>query len=129
MKLNLKNITAIIVDGFNPANKNAEVLNYCADLCDFHSLKLLSFEKPTIKYDYDFCHIRRINYLEYNIFVVKELPKHIESDYALVMNHDGYIVNTDAWTDDFLKYDYIGAPWHRNTAKCKSWKRRIFFKV
>jgi hypothetical protein len=28
-----------------------------------------------------------------------------------VVQHDGYVLNGGAWTDDFLKYDYIGAPW------------------
>jgi len=114
-KLNLKNITAVIVDGFNPANKNAKVLNYCAGLCDFHSVKLFSFEEPTVKYDFDFFKIPKINYLEYSAFVIKELPKYIESDYVLILNHDGYIVNIAAWDSNYLNYDYIGAPWHANT--------------
>ena len=114
-KLNLKNITAVIVDGFHPANKNAMVLNYCANLCDFNSVKLLSFEKPTVEYNFDFIQIPKLNYIEYSAFAIKELPKYIQSDYALVLNHDGYIVNLDAWDDNFLNYDYIGAPWHPKT--------------
>jgi hypothetical protein len=114
-KLNLNNITCVIVDGYWPANKNARVLNYCADLCDFHSVKLLSFEQPTIDYSYDFIKIPKLNYLEYSAFAIKELPKYIESDYALVLNHDGYIVDTKYWDNNFLNYDYIGAPWHAGT--------------
>jgi hypothetical protein len=114
-KLNLKNVTAVIVDGFNPANKNAKVLNYCANLCDFYSLQLFSFEKPTIEYPFEFFQIPRINYLEYSYFVIKELPKYIKSDYVLILNHDGYIVNVNAWNNKFLEYDYIGAPWEPGT--------------
>ena len=29
----------------------------------------------------------------------------------LVVQHDGYVINPQMWTDEFLKYDYIGAPW------------------
>jgi len=114
-KLNLKNVTAVIIDGFYPADKNAKVLNYCSNLCDFHSLKLFSFEKPKIEYNFDFFEIDRLNYLEYSLFAIKELPKYIESEFALVLNHDGYIVNVNAWDNNFLKYDYIGAPWLENT--------------
>ena len=110
-KLNLKNISCIIIDGYHPANKNAKVLNHCAGLCDFHSVKLFSFERPTIKFDYEFINIGKINYREYSDFAIKELPKYIESDFALFANHDGYIVNTEAWDDNFLNYDYIGGPW------------------
>lgn len=111
-KLNLKNVTAVIVDGFNPANKNTKVLNYCANLCDFYSLQLFSFESPTIEYNFEFFKIPRINYQQYSIFVIKELPKYIKSDYVLILNHDGYIVNVNMWDNNFFNYDYIGAPWH-----------------
>jgi tetratricopeptide (TPR) repeat protein len=30
---------------------------------------------------------------------------------VLVIQWDGYVVNPAAWTDAFLQYDYIGAPW------------------
>jgi hypothetical protein len=34
----------------------------------------------------------------------------------LSIQWDGYVVNPDAWTNDFLQYDYIGAkwPWHKD---------------
>jgi hypothetical protein len=47
----------------------------------------------------------------YSDFCVKELGKYITTDFCLVVQHDGFILNPDAWTDDFLKYDYIGAAW------------------
>lgn len=34
-----------------------------------------------------------------------------ETDFALVVHHDGIVLNPSAWTDDFLRYDYIGSPW------------------
>lgn len=48
---------------------------------------------------------------EYCRFIVKELHKYIYSDFVLICQHDGYILNPNAWTDDFYMYDYIGAPW------------------
>jgi hypothetical protein len=33
----------------------------------------------------------------------------------LIVQHDGYILNPDLWTDEFLEYDYIGAPWEDGT--------------
>lgn len=32
------------------------------------------------------------------------------SRFILVYNCDGFIINPKAWTDEFLEYDYIGAP-------------------
>ena len=48
---------------------------------------------------------------EYSKFIISELDKYVETEHVLIIQFDGFILNTDAWSDDFLKYDYIGAPW------------------
>ena len=48
---------------------------------------------------------------EYSEFVIKELYKYLDTKYVLIIQFDGYIINPDAWTDDFFKYDYVGARW------------------
>lgn len=48
---------------------------------------------------------------EYSRFIVKELFYHFETSHVLVIQHDGYVLDGEAWDDEFLKYDYIGAPW------------------
>lgn len=50
----------------------------------------------------------------YSYFCLKELPKYIETDFCLVVQHDGFIINPDMWSDKFMEYDYIGAPWPDN---------------
>jgi len=47
----------------------------------------------------------------YSHFVIKELLPHIETEHVLLIQWDGYVVNPQAWTEDFLGYDYIGARW------------------
>jgi hypothetical protein len=45
-------------------------------------------------------------------FITLELCPHIcTEDFNLIIHNDGYAVNPDAWTDNFLNYDYIGAVW------------------
>jgi hypothetical protein len=48
---------------------------------------------------------------EYSKFMMKELSDHVHTDYALVIQYDGHVINWQAWDDEFLKYDYIGATW------------------
>lgn len=48
---------------------------------------------------------------EYSRFVVKSLNRHIDTSHVLLIQWDGYIVNPAAWSEEFLDYDYIGAPW------------------
>ncbi|MGH8696422.1 MAG: DUF5672 family protein, partial [Burkholderiales bacterium] len=52
----------------------------------------------------------------YSRFVIKNLRDHIDTDYVLLIQWDGYVVNGTAWSDEFLLYDYIGAPWSRAVA-------------
>ena len=48
---------------------------------------------------------------EYNKFILKEFYKFVDTPYLLIVQNDGYILNWRAWSDDFMRYDYIGAPW------------------
>jgi len=47
----------------------------------------------------------------YNQFFVQDLTKHINTDFVLVVQNDGFIINPSLWDNNFLSYDYIGAPW------------------
>lgn len=48
---------------------------------------------------------------EYSIFLVKQLPDHVATSHALVMQWDGYVTRPELWDPAFLESDYIGAPW------------------
>ena len=51
------------------------------------------------------------NKAEYSKFCLVDLNKYISTDFCLTIQHDGYIINPECWTDKFLEFDYIGAPW------------------
>lgn len=48
---------------------------------------------------------------EYSLFIIKELYKYIQTDYVLIVQADGYVIDGNQWDDRFLNYDIIGAPW------------------
>jgi hypothetical protein len=48
---------------------------------------------------------------EYSKFMIKDLYKYINTDFVLCTQWDAFVLNADAWTDKFLEYDYVGAPW------------------
>jgi hypothetical protein len=64
------------------------------------SVNLEIFKIPIIK-----------NKAEYSKFCLVDLNKYISTDFCLTIQHDGYIINPECWTDKFLESDYIGAPW------------------
>lgn len=48
---------------------------------------------------------------EYNYITLHLLPNKVNTDYNFIIHPDGFAVNSDAWTNEFLEYDYIGASW------------------
>lgn len=47
---------------------------------------------------------------KWNEAIIYELPKHIDTKFALLIHPDGYVINPKAWTNRWLNYDYIGSP-------------------
>ncbi|TDM06198.1 MAG: hypothetical protein C4K60_16360 [Ideonella sp. MAG2] len=48
---------------------------------------------------------------DYSAFILNELPGHVNSSHCLIVQWDGFISHPNAWTDQFLSVDYIGAVW------------------
>lgn len=48
---------------------------------------------------------------DYNRVIFFELPKHLETDYAIFIQYDGFVLSGAHFSKFFLNYDYIGAPW------------------
>ena len=48
---------------------------------------------------------------DYNKVVFFEVPKHLETDYAIFIQYDGYVLSGLYFSEFFVNYDYIGAPW------------------
>src|SRR3990167_7294613 len=55
--------------------------------------------------------ILKLDYKGYNEFVAMNLWQYIGADYILLVQNDGLITNASKWTNEFLKYDFVGAPW------------------
>ena len=56
--------------------------------------------------------VPKINHInDYNRFMLKDLNKYITTEYILVIQLDGFCSNPNKWEDEFVQYDYIGAPW------------------
>lgn len=55
--------------------------------------------------------IPKLDYWGYNEFVAMSLWRHIPTDYCLLVQNDGYVINGSKWDDGFLDFDFIGAGW------------------
>lgn len=108
----LNNVTLLGVDCVD-AERLAKVMSICLSYFEFPAAKLLtSIPMKDIPAGIERIGIAPINSLkEYSHFMMKNLNDYIETDFVLVVQHDGFILNPKAWTEEFLEYDYIGAPW------------------
>lgn len=85
----------------------------CDDLYPQHSIQLMNEISYKISfYDTKFFTGQFSSIHQYNLFITQELYKHVTSEFVMIIQYDGFPINLDAWTDEFLKYDYIGAPWY-----------------
>ncbi|MBU0915049.1 MAG: hypothetical protein KKD97_01705 [Gammaproteobacteria bacterium] len=48
---------------------------------------------------------------DYSKFVIKRLADHVQTSHVLLIQWDGFVRDAQMWSDDFLDFDYIGAPW------------------
>ena len=57
------------------------------------------------------CDYKIKNIDDWNRKIIYELGNYVDTEFAMLIHADGYVVNPEAWRDEFLDYDYIGAPW------------------
>lgn len=108
-KISLKNVTLMGIDcvDFSRLQKVADISMHGIDFAD---VKLLSSIKSN---DSRWVEIDPIRSIEaYSEFCIRNLADHVDTDYVLLIQYDGFVLNPHSWSDEFLNYDYVGAPIH-----------------
>lgn len=120
MKLN--NITIVNINCINP-ELSIKVLKFCTHFISFKEVLYFGDIKPNnITKNINFIKILKLKSTEdYSNFVLKQLVNYINTEYCLIIQNDGFIINPHLWNPEFLLYDYIGAPWNKNGMMV--WKR------
>lgn len=103
--LRLPNVTLMIVDCIS-ATRAEEVIRKCTEGITFGAIKLLTSKPSESPYRVEIPPIH--NLTEYSAFMLQDSWKFIPTDYVQIVQHDGWILNPDAWEADWPRYDYIG---------------------
>lgn len=118
MKLQLKNITAICMQGIGPEKKMLyrdvndrlkKTLPYLIKNFDFNKVILISPYNPEVE-GVTYIHTNPLTYDEYNTWCLHNLSDYVDTDYCILFQDDGFPLNPEHWRDEFLEYDYVGAP-------------------
>jgi len=95
----LSKVTLITLTGIGYKTKeHLDALKKSQEGIDFGAVKLVELKEIV---DID----------SWNKAVIYELPKWVYTPFALFIHADGYVINPEMWTNRWLRYDYIGAPW------------------
>lgn len=110
--LKLENITIIAVSSIK-IDETIYALMESTKKIQFNAIKLISHMLPKALPNniiFEECpYIDNID--KYSQYIMYDLNKHIQTNYCLLIQHDGYILRPEKWDNIFLEYDYIGAPW------------------
>lgn len=106
--VNLDNVTLVLVTSVN-VERAIKALRYSMRNVSFKDVKLFTDVNVNCD-DINVVKIEKLDYINYSRFIVYDLHKHIDTEFVLIIQDDGFIVNPDKWNDIFLNYDYIGAP-------------------
>lgn len=93
----LKDVTLFGLDSRDPHSLK-EAARISQSNIEFGDVKL--FNQPYIASKSD-----------YSVWMMSQLYAHIKTSHVLIIQADGFVVNADAWDDQWLRYDYIGSPW------------------
>jgi len=112
-KLQLPDVTLLSVTAVDIEETHAALL-HCAGCADFAAVKMLSSVPPAITDPgVEYIRIPPIDLRGYSRFILESLSPYVQTGFCLIVQSDGFIVDAAHWRDEFLDYDYVGAPWPR----------------
>ncbi len=106
--LHLPNVTLIGADGFN-VDRLIHAANISCRNIMFGDVKILSHLPSN---DPRVIKIRPLlSSKDYSQFILKEIVNYVSTDYLLIFQYDGFVLNFNSWDDEYFKYDFVGASW------------------
>lgn len=102
--IHLPTVTLLCIDCIN-AGRSIKVLERCKEKADFGAVKFLT-SLPT---DYEHIKIMPLDTLiAYSVFMLTKVHEYIDTTHVLIVQRDGWILNTETWNPAWLELDYIG---------------------
>jgi hypothetical protein len=112
--LSLPNITLVAVSSVD-LEATELALRISSHEIEFGAIKFLCSEQfKTSDTKIKIETVPKMDLVGYNRFILNELYRYIDTEYCLIVQSDGFVLNANFWDPKFLDYDYIGAPWSKN---------------
>jgi hypothetical protein len=122
--IDYSDITLIGIDGVGTDQSILKALKYSKQFFPNAKAKFLSSgHHDQIDSNIEHIRIQDLNYDDFSVFCLTKMHEFIDTTHMLYCHGDGFVTNPEKWNPDFLKYDYIGAPWPKNNLaySCYRW--------
>src|SRR6201987_3519204 len=106
-------LTVIAIDGGAAHELTRMAVEHTLRVIEPEQVLILTDDpkKIAISDDVDYRQFAGKSVIAYQRALWYEVPQWLQTDHFLLIQWDGHPTNADAWTLEFLAYDYIGAPW------------------
>lgn len=124
----LNNVTLVLVDTISPGKALYSLNKSLAKITPERVVFFTDIDYNTGNNQIEVIKISSINSKdEYSKFIFYELYKYIRTEYVLIQQWDSYVLDENAWDDEYLNYDVVSPPWlyidGRNVG-CGGWSFR-----
>lgn len=111
-KLQLPRVTLVAMTSVK-VKETIKAMQYSMKDIDFGAAVLITHRKPFfLPGEITYKHISKLTDIDcFNYKTVYDMGDYIDTEFALLVHYDGFVVNADMWREEFLAYDYIGSPW------------------
>lgn len=111
----MKSLSVVCVDGRpGKSGDSLAALQHSAERIGASDVVLFGCEDPVNRpSSVRFLPIAPLGYLDYSAFMLYALGRLVRAEHILIVQADGWVVDETCWSDDFLEFDYVGAPTHR----------------
>jgi hypothetical protein len=101
-------LTALVIDTYQEREILKIALNMTSQ-CEVVKDVVLLSDNPIP--GYSFSPIEKVHSTKtYNQLMLNIIPEKFLDEHLMIFQWDGFALNSNNWNDDFLKYDFIGAP-------------------
>jgi hypothetical protein len=111
----MKSLSLTIIDGLGTETEQYEnIAQYVLNNFKKIPITEVLFLTPNKDYknpSFNVKYINKLDYCDLNELMFQGLVSYSNTDKFMVIQTDGLPLNQHHWDDEFLNYDYIGAPW------------------
>jgi len=111
-KIKIPDVTLLAISSTEEEGSIKSLVKCCEQI-EFGDVKFVSHKKPESMPDFitwEYCPEIK-SYREFDQYVFPYMGEHVQTSHMLMVQTHAYILHPELWDDNWLVYDFIGAPW------------------